>query len=274
MTWNPRDQRIVITGASDGIGAELARRLAAQGSHLVLAARGRERLEVVAGQCRTAGAASVLALPTDVSVVTECEALITRARTELGGIDVLLNNAGVSTHAPLEDAVDGELFERLLQVNLMGSVWCTRHALPALRASKGQLVAVCSLAGRLGLSRRSAYCASKFAQDGFFQALRSELDETGVTVTVAYPGFVASGFAEHSLDAAGNPGGVAAVNPSSAMSVETCAELILEAMADRRPEVVMTPRGRFALWLKLLSPTLVDRMSRSTVAAAKRKAAS
>lgn len=267
MSW-VQGKRVVITGASDGVGAELARRLAQAGAKLVLAARSKARLDQVADECRALGA-SAISVVTDVGEAAQCHALIDRAVGEFGGLDWLINNAGVSTHATLDEALDGELFEQVMRVNLMGSVWCTRAALPHLRQSRGQLVAVCSLAGRLGIAQRTAYCASKFAQDGFFSALRSELEPAGVTVTIAYPGLVASGFAEHSLNRHGVPAGVKVIKREAVMSVEDCAAQILAAARRRKPELVMTWVGRVALWLRLISPTLVDRLTRRTVAAAK-----
>jgi short-subunit dehydrogenase len=266
-----RGQTVVITGASDGIGAELARRLAPEGPHLVLAARGAAALEAVAATCRGLGA-QVTVQATDVADAAQCQRLIEVAAQAGGGIDVLVNNVGVSTHAPLAEAVDSGLFEQVLRVNVMGSVWCTRYALPQLLARRGQIVAVCSLAGRLGIAQRSAYCASKFAQDGFFQALRAELRGSGVAVSLIYPGFVATGFAAHSLDAHGQPYGKAVVTPARAMSVAECAGRILAAMRARRPETVLTGVGRVALWLKLLAPTAVDRLTGRTVQRAKQRA--
>ncbi len=270
MGW-ATDQRILITGASDGIGAELARQLSADRPKLVLAARNREGLERVAADCRARGA-EVLVVPTDVGDERQCQALLDATRSRFDGLDVLVNNAGVSTHASLDDALDTGLFDRLLRVNLMGSVWCTRAALPMQRASQGRLVTVCSLAGRLGIAHRTAYCTSKFAQDGFFQALRAELFGSGVSVTLVYPGFVASGFAEHSLGRDGKAAGIPVVKREAVMSVETCAAHVLTAATKRSLEVVLTPEGKVGMALKLVSPALVDGLARRTVARSKKKA--
>jgi short-subunit dehydrogenase len=266
------DKTIVIAGASDGIGAELARQLAPERPRLVLAARTQAGLEAVAAQCRAAGAEAIV-VPTDVGEREQCRRLIGTAVQSFGGIDLLVNNVGVSTHASLADALDGGMFERLLRVNLMGSAWCTRDALPSLQQRGGQILAVCSLAGRLGIAQRTAYCASKFAQDGFFQALRAELQGSGVSVTIAYPGLVVTGFAAHSLDAEGRPFGQAVVRRDRSMPAPECAARMVAGLRKRQAEIVMTGRGRLALWLKLLSPELVDRMTRSTIKRAKQGAA-
>ena len=111
-----------------------------------------------------------------------------------GRIDALINNAGVSAHALFADVKPQDLhwYENLMKINLWGSVWCTHAALPYLKASRGHIVAVSSLAGLIGVPGRTAYSASKFAMTGFFEALRAELKSSGVSVTIAYPGVVAT----------------------------------------------------------------------------------
>lgn len=140
--------RITITGASDGIGAEIARQLAhIHGPHaqLVLAARNTTNLEAVALECRAAHA-QVLVVPTDVSHEAACRALIAQAVQAYGGIDVLINNAGISAHAMFADVRAEHLqwYETLMRVNLWGTIWCTHAALPYLTASRGQIVGVAS----------------------------------------------------------------------------------------------------------------------------------
>src|SRR3569623_2814404 len=169
----------VITGASDGIGAEMARQLAA--SHgadaaLVLAARNQGKLEAVAQQCREAGAKAEVVM-TDVGQEAQCRALIDKAVQLFGRIDVLVNNAGMSAHALLADvrAQDLHWYEDLMRVNFWGAVWCSHAALPHLKQSRGSIVAVSSLAGLVGVPGRNAYSATKFAVTGFFEALRAEL---------------------------------------------------------------------------------------------------
>ena len=144
-------QVCVITGASEGIGAEMATQLAQrQGAALalVLAARQTSKLDAVATLCRQHGT-QVLCVPTDVGVRADCEALITQAVQQFGRIDTLINNAGVSAHALLQDVQAQHLgwYEDLMRVNLWGTVWCSHAALPHLKASRGRLVGVSSLAG-------------------------------------------------------------------------------------------------------------------------------
>ena len=255
----------VITGASDGIGAEMAHQIArAQGAQaaIVLAARNREKLETVAAQCRALGA-TVQVVPTNVSVEAQCRALIEQAARDFGRIDVLINNAGVSAQALFEDVKPQDLhwYEQLMKVNLWGSVWCTHAALPHLKASRGRIVAVSSLAGLVGVPGRTAYSATKFAMTGFFEALRAELQGSGVSVTTAYPGVVATRIRHHGLNARGEAAGVSGLKEDDAMTAAECARLIIEGMDRRRREVVMTARGKVGRFVKLVAPGLVEKMA-------------
>jgi short-subunit dehydrogenase len=258
----------IITGASDGIGAELARQLArGQGKDgaLVLAARNRDMLDAVAGQCVALGA-QVLVVPTDVSVQAQCQALIGAAVERFGRIDALINNAGRSAHALFEDVPDLGWYEQLMRINLWGSVWCTHAALPHLKASRGSIVAVSSLAGLLGVPGRTAYSATKFAMAGFFEALRIELKGAGVSVTTAYPGVVATQIRHHGFNALGKELGKSSLKEDGAMSVEQCAGLIIAGMDNRSREVVMTARGKLGRFLKLLLPGVIENMALAAVA--------
>lgn len=257
--------RIVITGASDGIGAEMALQLARQypqSLQLTLAARNLEALQAVAAQCQAQGA-QVLVLPTDVSDQAACRALIERSAQHFGGIDVLVNNAGVSAHAWLEDVSAEHLdwYEQLMRTNLWGSVWCTHAALPHLKASRGRIVAVSSLAGLVGVPGRTAYSASKFAMAGFFEALRTELQSSGIAVTIAYPGVVDTRIRYHGYNARGEAAGVSGLKEDRAMPVAECARLILRGMERRQREVVMTTAGKLGRWIKLIAPGVVERLT-------------
>ena len=165
---------VVVTGASQGIGKALCLELAPQGPRLVLAARDATALEAVAAECRARGA-EALVVPTDVGDESACRALVDRAVERYGALDVLVNNAGMGMLARFEDVTDLSLYERLMRVNYLGSVYPTFYALPHLKRSRGQIVAVSSLAGLNGVPGRTAYAATKHAQMGFFDSLRIEL---------------------------------------------------------------------------------------------------
>lgn len=257
---------VCITGASYGIGAELARQCASQHARLVLASRDVTRLEAVAEECRNAGA-EALVVRTDVGVESDCKAMIDAAIAHFGRLDMLINNAGLGASGLFRDITDLSVFERVMRVNFLGSVWCTSSALPHLEASRGRIVAVSSLTGLAGVPKRSAYGATKHAMAGFFDSLRIELDGTGVSVTVVYPGFVISEINQHALSPDGTPWGQRGYKrkPAETMSTEECARLILESAARRDRDLVMTWRGKVGRILKLISPTLVDRMARRAI---------
>jgi short-subunit dehydrogenase len=256
---------IVITGASDGIGAEIARQLASSGkatTALVLAARDEAKLQQVAAQCHSLGA-QTSTCKTDVGVHTDCRRLIDHTLHTFGRIDALINNAGISAQALFEEVREGDLgwYEDVMRINLWGSVWCTHAALPHLKAAKGSIVAVSSLAGIVGVPGRTAYSASKFAMTGFFEALRAELKGAGVSVTTAYPGVVATQIRYRGLNASGVAAGSSGLKEDNAMSVEECARLIINGMLRREREVVMSSKGKLGRWLKLISPGTVENMA-------------
>lgn len=261
-------EAVLITGASDGIGAELARQWAAdarEGCVLVLAGRRADALAAVAVDCRRHGARAH-AVTGDLAEPAACRSLVAQALAATGGrLDVLVNNAGMSAHAPLADTPALDWTEHLMRVNHWSAVHVTHAALPALVAARGRIVAVSSLAGLVGVPGRTAYCASKFAMTGFFEALRTELHDAGVTVTIAYPGVVATEIRRRGFDAHGRPAGVSGLDEAGAMPVDTCAQLILRAARRRDREVVMTAKGRLGRWLKLVMPGRVDAMARAAL---------
>ncbi len=255
---------VVLTGASVGIGREMALQLAAQGAKLVLAARNQVQLEELAEACRQRGG-EVLVVPTDVSDQEQAKHLIEQAVAAYGRIDTLINNAGVSMWTYFEEVEDPNLMGEIMQVNYMGSVYCTYYALPYLKESKGRLVAISSLAGKNGVPTRSGYAASKHAMVGFFDTLRIELEGTGVSVSTIYPGFVLTEIRKRAYTGDGEPLGYEPVQEKGAMTAEECARLILPAVARRKRELIMTPRGKVGQWIKLIAPGLVDRIARNAI---------
>ncbi|MFY2562598.1 SDR family oxidoreductase [Corallococcus terminator] len=251
---------VVVTGASMGIGEELSVALAARGANLVLAARSEDALQRVKQRCEAAGGKAI-AVATDVGDPEACRRMVDRAVEAFGGVDVLVNNAGISMDARFEDITDLTLFERLMRINYLGSVYCTHHALPHLKTRRGLLVAVSSLTGKTGVPTRSGYAASKHAMNGFFDSLRVELMGTGVDVTVVCPGFVATNVRANALGKDGKPLQVSAHDETEGnMDVGTCVSIILKAMDQREREVVMTTKGKVGQYLKLFTPGFLDRI--------------
>ena len=252
MPSRPRARVFIVTGASDGLGAELALQLAGFGHRLVLAARNEPALQAVAQQCQRDGAKAI-AVQTDVTVEADCQRLVERALEAFGRIDVLVNGAGAWAHTPFDTVGDCSAYERLWRVNCLGTIHCTRQAWAYLKANPGkrggQIVGINALAGRTGLAGQSAYCASKFAQAGFLQALRQEAAPHGITVTLIYPAPVAS-----SMPRGGNGAGPPN-EEDGAMAVDDCARRIVRAIEARRSEVVLQPPGRLRHWARRLLPS-------------------
>ena len=259
-----KDNVVIITGASKGIGAELARQLAARGAALALVARDRAALERVASECVALGARAEV-IVADVALEEDCRRMVERAVAAFGRIDTLVNNAGATMWARFEDIRDMAILARIMQVNFMGAVYCTRYALPHLKASRGRLAGIASLTALVGVPTRSGYAASKHAMRGFFDSLRIELADSGVSVTMIYPGFVSTGIRENATGPDGKPIQVSPVKEGEVMGVEECARISLGAIEARRREVVMTFRGKMGMFLKLVAPGLVDRIARNAI---------
>jgi short-subunit dehydrogenase len=263
-----KDRVIIITGASSGIGRELAHQLASRGAWLTLAARTVDRLETVQKECLVLGGKAIV-IRTDVSDPLQCQACIRQTVEHFGRLDVLINNAGITMWAEFEQMLDLKPFEQIMQINYMGSVYCTHYALPYLKQTHGLIVGISSLAGKTGVPTRSGYSASKHAMAGFFDSLRIELAPSRVAVTMIYPGFVRSEVRQRAIGPDGKPLGVSPVREGEVMSVETCASLIIRAMTRRQREMVMTARGKLGMWMKLIAPHLVDRIARNAIRSGK-----
>ena len=263
-------QVIIITGVSAGIGKALAHALAPQAPKLVLVARDRTRLEEVAEACESLGA-TTLVVPMDVADPQACEEMIQRVIAKFDKVDVLVNNAGMSMWATVEDVQDVSRMKRIIDVNLLGSMYCTKFALPFLKDTQGRIVAISSVASLTGVPSHAAYCASKHAMNGFFESLRIELTGTGVSVTIVAPDFVQSEIHARSLGADGKPLGRLLQDHGSFLSAEACADIIIKAMTQRKRLVITSLRGKVGRWVKLCFPGMIDWMAKKGVAEAYRK---
>jgi short-subunit dehydrogenase len=259
------NQVVLLTGASVGIGREMALQLAAPGVRLALAARDAARLEEVAALCRAAGA-EALVVPTDVGIEGDCERAVERTVAAFGALDTLVLNAGQDMGVRLEDLEDASVLERIMRINYLGPAWMTRCALPHLRRRRGRIVVVSSLAGLTGVPTRSGYSASKHALHGFFDSLRIELRGSGVSVTLACPDFVRSEIHRRALGADGKAVGKSPLREERTMSAADCARLILAAGAARRRMALLSLRGRLGRYVQVFAPGLIDRIAERAVA--------
>ncbi|MEE2658879.1 MAG: SDR family oxidoreductase [Candidatus Latescibacterota bacterium] len=252
-------QRIVITGASSGLGATLAEVCAAQGARLALFARRAERLEEVAVRCRERGA-EALAVSGDVTRVEDCRRLVANMIAAYEGADALIANAGMSMWARFEDVTDLEVFRRLMEVNYLGVVNCAHALLPELRKSRGMLVAVSSIQGRIGVPLHTGYVASKHALQGFCDALRMELKESGVGVLTVLPHWLrGTELRRNAFGADGNSLEESSRKHSSeSISLEEASSALLMAMERRERELVIPWKLRGLLGLNHVSPAAAE----------------
>src|SRR5690349_141861 len=257
-------KRVILTGASEGIGRALALALAARGARLALAARDRERLETLAQECRALGG-EARALPTDVTNAQDCEWLVEETVKAFGGIDVVIHNAGITMWSRFDALQDLSILERIMEVNYLAPARLTSLSLPHLKQSKGLLVAVAGLAGLTGVPERSGYAASKHAMIGFFDSLRIELDGSGVDVSVIAPDFVVSEIHKRAIGPDGEPLGESPMVKTKIMTAEECARRITRAIDKRERQVLMSTRGKLGRWLKLLAPSLIDRIAAKAI---------
>lgn len=253
------EQKVVlITGGSSGIGRALAFEFARHGSRVVITGRQQAPLQATEAELQAAGY-EVLALVADVSREADCRQTVQQAVARFGAVDVLINNAGMSMRALFED-VDLAVMRQLMEINFYGTMQMTHAALPHVRAARGSIVGISSIAGYRGLPVRAGYSASKFAMNGFLEALRTELLHTGVHVLVASPGFTASNIRFTSLGKDGKPTGETMRDESRMMTAEATAAHIYRAVVARRRELVLTTQGKLTVFLNKWLPGLMDRL--------------
>jgi len=254
-----KNKVVIITGASSGIGKACAIELASRGANLVLAARQYVTLCELTAELEKQYQIKAVAVQADVSKEADCEFLIKQAVMTFSRIDVLINNAGLSMRALFND-LDLSVLKNLMDVNFWGTVYCSKFALPEILKTKGTIVGVSSIAGYRGLPGRTGYSASKFAMNGFMEALRTELLKTGVNVLVACPGFTSSNIRVAALAENGEAHGVTSMEEGKMMLPETVAKIIVDGIASRKRTLVMTGQGKLTVWLNKLLPGLADNL--------------
>jgi len=245
---------VVITGGSSGIGKALTEAALARGAKVAVCARNIEKL-----QARFIPSDKLFCFKADVSKEAECKDFIDAVIQRWGGVDVLVNNAGISMRALFED-VDLAVIKELMDVNFWGMVYCTKYALPAILKQKGIIAGVSSIAGYRGLPGRTGYSASKFAMQGFLESLRTELLHTGVHVMWVSPGFTASNIRNTARSNDGSAQAETPLDESKLMTAEECARNILDAIEKKQRALIMTGQGKLTVWLNKLFPALADKL--------------
>lgn len=255
---NGDQQRVWITGASSGIGEALAYAFRQAGARLVLSARRSDELSRVQSRC--GGEAHARVLPLDVTNSAEIADRTCAAREMFGGIDVLVNNAGVTQRSLVKDT-ELDVYRKLMEVNFFGAVALTKAVLPAMiEARNGHIVVISSLVGKFGTPLRSGYAAAKHALHGFFDSLRAEVSRYGIRVMLVCPGYIRTDISLHALRGDGGFHGKMDSGQASGMPVEKCAAQILKALARGKEEIYVGNRDKYIVYLKRFFPGKFSRM--------------
>lgn len=253
----PMNKNIWITGASSGIGAALAVELSAQGHHLLLSSRRVEELKKVRESCTYPECVQILTM--DMEDPESHQAMADQAWSLMSGVDVVIHNAGVSQRS-LAHETDWRVDERLMRINYLGTVSLTKALLGRmLDRGRGHFVVVTSLTGVIPSPYRSGYSASKHALHGFFDSLRAELEDQGISVTIIAPGFVQTQVSVNALTGDGTSLGVMDDAQARGISAQRCAAEIVQAM-NRQKREVYVGRESYAAYVKRYLPGLFARL--------------
>jgi short-subunit dehydrogenase len=251
-----KNKVVAVTGGSNGIGKALVQLLLQMDAKVATCSRNQDNLYTL--QIANAGK-PLHTLVADVSNPNDCRNFINSTISTFGGIDILINNAGVSMRALVKDA-ELDVFKKVMDINYYGTVYCTKLALPSIIERKGTVVAVSSIAGYRGLPGRSGYSASKYAVNGWMEALRTELLPDGVNVMWVCPGFTASNIRNTALNNVGQSQGESPMDENGMMSANECAMHILNAIEKRKRTLILTFTGKRTVFMNKFFPSWADRL--------------
>ncbi|MEP7144594.1 MAG: SDR family oxidoreductase, partial [Ferruginibacter sp.] len=247
---------VAISGGSEGIGKALVDALIPLGAKIATCGRNQDKLYNLQVQYSNHMLHSIVA---DVSRYDDCRNFINSTIDTYGGIDILINNAGISMRALLKDA-EVDVIKKVMDINFFGTVYCTKLALNSIIERKGTIVGVSSIAGYRGLPGRSGYSASKFAVNGWLEAVRTELLDTGVNVMWVCPGFTRSNIRNVALNSKGYAQGESPLNERDLMSSQDCANHIIKAIQKRKRTLVLSFSGKGTVFMNKFFPSLTDRI--------------
>ncbi|CAH0996010.1 Putative oxidoreductase SadH [Emticicia aquatica] len=250
-----------ITGASSGIGEATAYQFAQEGAKLILSARRIDELKRVKKQTKL-DESQVFILPIDVENIDEIPKKAQEAVAHFGRIDVLFNNAGISQRGSVLET-DMAVYQKIMNLNFFGVIALTKAVLPTMQLQKsGQIAITSSLSGKLATPMRSGYCASKHALHGFFDALRSEVYQDNIGVTLICPGYIRTNISLNAVSADGSKFGKMDDNQANGMLPEECAKRIVDAIAKNKQEVYMGGKEVLGVYLKRFFPKLLSKIVR------------
>jgi short-subunit dehydrogenase len=252
-----KDKVVVITGGSEGIGKAMIEMLIPLGAKIATCARNYDKLYALQLQYSNV----MLHIQTcDVSVEQDCKRFIESTIKTFGGIDILINNAGINIRGFFMDTgIDA--VQRIMQTNFFGVVYCTRYALPSILERKGSVIGISSIAGYRGLPGRSGYSASKFALQGWMEAIRTELLGTGVNIMWVAPGYTGSNIRQAApVSQASSSETAHAIDEDKMMGADECARYILNAVEKRKRNIVLTFTGKRTVFVNKLFPSWADKL--------------
>jgi short-subunit dehydrogenase len=251
-----KDKVVVITGGSEGIGKAMVELALNSGAKVATCSRNHDKLYLL--QTLYPGKPLLIEVA-DVSKEAECKRFIDHVINHFGGIDILINNAGISMRAEFKD-VDTEVIKKVMEINFFGTVYCTKYSLNSIISRKGTVVGVSSVAGYRGLPGRTGYNASKFAMQGFLEALRVEMMQTGVHVMWVCPGFTASNIRSAALQKDGTAQGYSTLDEKGLMSAAECALITYEAIGKKKRTLVYTFEDKRTIFLSKFLPGVTDKL--------------
>lgn len=257
MTAYFKDKVVVVTGGTDGIGKALVESLITMGAKVATCGRNHDKLYLLQAEYPSAHLHTMVA---DVSNENDCRRFMETTIKVFGGIDVLINNAGVSMRALLKET-DVDVIKKVMDINFYGTVYCTKFALDSIISRKGTIVGVSSIAGYRGLPGRSGYSASKFAVQGWLEAIKTELVADGVHVMWVCPGFTTSNIRNAALSKDGTSHGETPMDETKMMSSEECAAHILTAIEKKKRTLVLTFTGKRTVFMQKFFPKLADKLA-------------
>ncbi len=247
---------VVVTGGTDGIGKALVEQLLLAGARVSTCGRKQDKIYQLQKEYPNS---SLHCMVTDVSSENDCRLFIERTCSVFGGIDILINNAGISMRALMKDA-SIEVIRNVMDINFFGTVYCTRYALSSIIERKGTIVGVSSIAGYRGLPGRSGYSASKFALQGWLESLRTEMMEEGVHVMWVCPGFTTSNIRHAALNKDAEAHGETSMDEGKMMPASECASHILHVIANKKRTLVLTFTGKRTVFLNRFFPAWADKL--------------
>ncbi len=253
-----KDKVVIITGASSGIGKALAFNLGHLGAKLVITGRKQDTLALVEKELHNKNV-EFLSIVADSSLEEDNRRIISETIQKFKKIDILINNAGISMRALFEDT-NLDVIKKVMDINFYGTVYATKFALPYILESKGSIVGISSINGYRGTPARTGYTASKFAMNGFLEALRTEVMTRGVHILVACPGFTESNIRKYALDQDGNAQGESPREETKMMTSEEVATHIVKAIQKRKRDLILTRQGKLAVFLNKWFPKMMDKM--------------